>query len=144
MQGSTVKKALLAIVIASALPVLACGDDDTPTSPTQPGPTVSTPAPDPTPAPTSPPPPAPQPPVVDSTVTSSGFVSTLQRSGPDDINATFRLNDTTIVHADGNTAVIDGSTMGNTSHLRLGQAVTVTGVQRNGFVQASQIVIDSR
>ena len=141
MQGSTMKNVFLGFALASMLPLAACGDDnDTPTSPTQSGPPVSTPAPSPTPTPT----PTPQPPVVDSTVTESGFVfQPLARSGPDGINVTFRLSDTTVVHADANTMVRDGSADTNTTAVRLGQAVTVTGVQRNGFVQATLIVITS-
>lgn len=147
MQASTMKKTFLAIMMASMLPLAACGDDnDTPTSPTQPGPPVSTPAPEPTPTPpTTPAPPTPQPPVVDSTVTETGMVfQPLARSGPDGLNLTFRLSDTTVVHADANTTVRDGSVETNTSAVRLGQSVTVTGVQREGFVQATRIVINSQ
>ena len=146
MQGSTMKKTFLAIMMASILPLAACGDDsDTPTAPTQPGPPVSTPAPEPTPTPPTTPTPTPQPPVVDTTVTESGTVfQPLARSGPDGLNLTFRLSDTTVVHADANTTVRDGSVETNTSAVRLGQAVTVTGVPRNGFVQATRIVITSQ
>ena len=144
MQGSTMKNAFLGIMLASMLPLAACGDDnDTPTSPTQSGPPVSTPAPSPTPTPT--PTPTPQPPVVDTTVTESGTVfPPFARSGPDGINLTFRLSDTTVVHADANTTVRDGSKETNTTAVLLGQAVTVTGIQRNGFVQATRIVITSQ
>ena len=149
MQASTVKKTFLAIMLASILPLAACGDDnDTPTSPTQSGPPVSTPAPAPAPAPTPTPTPAPTPtppPPPGTTVTESGMVfNPFTRSGPGDINVTFRLSDTTVVHADANTVVRAGSVDSNTTALLLGQAVTVTGVQQNGFVQATRIVITSQ
>ena len=38
MQRTTVKKIFPALIFTSALPLAACSDDDTPTSPTQPGP----------------------------------------------------------------------------------------------------------
>jgi hypothetical protein len=115
-----VKTALLGIVLASILSVAACSDD-TPTSPTQPGPQVT----------------------AVSTVTESGRVfQPLARSGPDSINLTFRLSDFTVVHADANTMVRNGAVNTNTTAVRLGQAVTVTGVPRNGFVQATLIVIN--
>lgn len=144
MQGSMMKRALLGIVMASMLPLAACGDDnDTPTSPTsQSGPPVSTPAPSPTPNPT--PAPTPQPPP-DVAVTVSGFVSLFSRSGPGDINVRFRINDTTFVEGDANTTVLDGSKLGDTTYLRQGQAVTVQGSSRgDGLVYARHIIITSR
>jgi len=144
MQGSTLKRAFLGIVIASMLPLAACGDDtDTPTSPTsQSGPPVSTPAPSPTPNPT--PAPTPQPPP-DVAVTVSGAVSLFSRSGPGDMNIRFRINDTTFVEGDANTTVLDGSRLGNTSFVRQGDAVTVQGSQRGeGLVYARHIIITSR
>jgi hypothetical protein len=68
----------------------------------------------------------------------------LARSGPDGLDLTFRLSDFTVVHANASTSVRDGSMDTNTSAVRLGQSVTVTGVQGNGFVQATHIVITSR
>lgn len=144
MQGSRLKSALLGVVMASMLPLAACGDDnDTPTSPTsQSGPPVSTPAPSPTPNPT--PAPTPQPPP-DVAVTVSGFVSLFSRSGPGDINVRFRINDTTFVEGDANTTVLDGSKLGDTTYLRQGQAVTVQGSSRGaGLVYARHIIITSR
>ena len=144
MQGSTLKRGLLGVVMASMLPLAACGDDnDTPTSPTsQSGPPVSTPAPSPAPTPT----PAPTPPAPpDVAVTVNGVVSLFSRSGPGDINVRFRINDTTFVEGDANTTVLDGSKLGGTSYLRLGQAVTVQGSSRGeGLVYARHIVITSR
>src|SRR5687767_3061421 len=114
MRASTMKKTFLGIMMASILPLAACGDDsDTPTSPTQPGPPVSTPAPDPpapTPGPTPTPDPKPTPPPSDgTTVTVSGVISNFSRFGEGDMNVRFRINDFLIVEADGNTAVREGS-----------------------------------
>ena len=145
MQASTIKKAFLTVVIASMLPLAACGDnDDTPTSPTQPGPPVSTPAPSPGPGPSPAPPPTPQPPSVDPPATStvSGVISNFSR--PTDDSARFRIDDFTIVEAGPGTTVRDGSSDTNVTALRLGQAVTVTGTRNNGTLTASHIVIDSR
>jgi hypothetical protein len=150
MRASTMKTAFLGIMMASILPFAACSDDsDTPTSPTQPGPPVSTPAPDPpappppTPTPTPEPPPTP-PPSDGTTVTVSGVISNFSRFGEGDMNVRFRINDFLMVEADANTAVREGSMDSNTTSLRLGQAVTVTGSQTNGTVHASRIVIDSQ
>lgn len=144
MPGATVKRALLGIVMASMLPLAACGDDnDTPTSPTsQSGPPASTPAPSPAPNPA--PAPTPQPPP-DVAVTVSGFVSLFSRSGPGDINVRFRINDTTFVEGDANTTVRDGSQLGDTTYLRQGQAVSVQGSSRGeGLVYARHVIITSR
>ena len=143
MQGSILKHAFLGIVMASMLPLAACGENnDTPTSPTsQSGPPVSTPAPSPTPSPT----PGPTPPPTEVAVTVSGVVSLFSRSGPGDINVRFRISDTTFVEGDANTTVLDGSKLGGTSYLRLGQAVTVQGSSRGeGLVHARHIIITSR
>ena len=103
MQRTTIKPVFLSLILASALPLAACGKDETPTSPTQPGPSVSTPAPEPTPAPTPTPTPAPQP-----TVTLTGFVANLDRSGAGDLDISFRIDDFTIVRADADTPVTFG------------------------------------
>ena len=144
MQGSTLKRAFLGIVMASMLPLAACDNSGTPTSPTsQSGPPVSTPAPAPAPSPT--PEPAPPPPPPEVAVTVSGFVSLFSRSGPGDINVKFRINDTTFVEGDANTTVLDGSKLGDTTYLRQGQAVTVQGSSRGeGLVYARHIIITSR
>ena len=42
------------------------------------------------------------------------------------------------------TAVISGSTAGNTSFLRSGQAVAAEGVRANGILDASRITITSQ
>jgi hypothetical protein len=75
----------------------------------------------------------------------TGFVSLFSRSGPGDINVYFRISDTTFVEGDANTTVLDGSKLGDTTYLRLGQAVTVQGSSRGpGLVYARHIIITSR
>ena len=138
MQCTTIKRLLLSIIVASALPLAACSDDDdTPTSPTQPGPPVSTPAPAPTPEPTPTPPPTPQPP----SVTLTGFVANLDRSGEGDLDITFRIDDFTIVRANANTPVTFGSQTFRTDAVRNGQSVSVVGTRSNGFLDATRIDI---
>lgn len=144
MQVSSVKSVLLSFVIASALPILACSDDnDTPTSPTQPGPPVSTPPPAPPTA--DPVPPAPPPPPTDDRpiVTLTGGISNLNRTGPDGLDVNFRIDDFTIVRASAGTPVISGGTTGDTSSIRSGQTLTVEGRRDNGFLDAIRITIVS-
>lgn len=142
MQGSTIKNALLAMVVACALPLGACSDDnDTPTSPTQPGPPVSTPDPTPSPTPTPDPTPTPTPtPEPAPIVTVSGNIANLARSGADGLDITFRIDDFTIVRAAGNTPVISGSMTTNTSALLEGAAVSVEGRRTaDGYLDATRI-----
>ena len=142
MQGSTIKKALLAMVLASALPLAACGDDNgTPTSPTQPGPPVSQPAP---PAPEPTPTPTPAPPTTDdgTPITVKGVVSRMSRSGADGIDVVFRVGDEVFMRGDANTTVLIGSTISNTTALREGQIVTVDARQRADHVYAKHVVVD--
>ena len=144
MQVSSVKSVLLSFVVASALPILACSDDnDTPTSPTQPGPPIAEPAPTP-PAP-EPEPPAPPPPPTDErpVVTVTGGISNLNRTGPDGLDVNFRIDDFTIVRASASTPVISGGTTGDTSSIRSGQTLTVEGRRDNGFLDAIRITIVS-
>jgi hypothetical protein len=144
MQRTQIKKALLALILASALPLGACGDDnDTPTSPTQPGPPVSeTPPPPPAPEPT-PPPPTPAPPPVDDrpVVSITGTVANLSRSGDGLLDASFRIDDFTIVRVSRSTPVVSGSVTGDTNFLREGQTVTVEGRRDNGFLDATGVSI---
>lgn len=145
MQRSTIKSAILSLVIASSLPILACSDDnDTPTSPTQPGPPVAEPAPTPPPAPD--PTPAPPPPPTDDRpiVTVTGPVINLNRTGAEGLDVTFRIDDFTVVRASAGTPVISGSTTGNTSYLRTGQTVAAEGRRTNGFLDATRITITSQ
>ena len=134
MQRTTVKSVFLTLILASALPLAACGKDETPTSPTQPGPPVSTPAPDPTPAPT----PTPTPP---ATVTLTGFVANLDRSGAGDMDISFRIDDFTIVRADADTPVTFGGQTFRTDAVRPGQQVNAVGTRSNGFLDATRIEI---
>jgi hypothetical protein len=136
MQRTTVKSVFLALILASALPLAACGKDETPTSPTQPGPPVSTPSPEPTPAPTPTPTPEPQP-----TVTLTGFVANLDRSGAGDMDINFRIDDFTIVRADADTPVTFGGQTFRTDAVRPGQQVNAVGTRSNGFLDATRIEI---
>lgn len=140
MQRSTIKGVLLASMLASALPLAACSDDnDTPTSPTQPGPPVATPTP-PEPAPPAPAPPAP--PTDDRpVVTLTGFVANLDRSGASDLDISFRIDDFTIVRAAAGTPVAFGGQSFNTDAVRPGQQVTAEGRRTNGFLDATKITI---
>ena len=141
MQRTTIKTAFLALMLASMVPLAACGDDDTPTSPTQPGPPVTTPAPTPTPEP-APTPTPPQPPTDDRPiVTVSGPVVNLARSGANDLDISFRIDDFTIVRAAGGTPVIAGGQTFNTDAVRTGQTVTAEGRRTNGFLDATKITI---
>lgn len=144
MQRSSVKSAILSLVIASSLPILACSDDnDTPTSPTQPGPPIAEPAPPPAPEP-EPEPPAPTPPPpTDAIETVTGGIANLNRTGPDGLDVTFRIDDFTIVRASASTPVISGSTTGDTSYIRSGQTLSVEGRRDNGFLDAIRITIVS-
>lgn len=121
MQRS-VKRMLLAMILASALPLLGCGDSDTPTSPTQPGPPVD------------------NRPIVSVT----GPVINLARSGEGGLDVTFRIDDFTVVRASATTPVIDGSTTGRTDAIRSGQNVTVEGRRDGGFLDATKVTINSR
>lgn len=147
MQGITIKKAFLALILAAALPLAACSDNDSPTAPTQPGPPVAdTPTP-PTTPPTTPPdnPPPTQPPTNDSPVVSAtGVVVNLQRSGTGDLDVQFRIDDATIVRAPNGTPVMIGSTQYNTDAIRNGQTVFAEGRRSNGFLDATRIVIQSQ
>jgi hypothetical protein len=142
MQRTTVKQTFLALMLASALPLAACGKDDTPTSPTQPGPPVGENPPTPPPAP-EPPPPEPPPPPVDERpiVTLTGPVVNLDRGGAGDLDISFRIDDFTIVRAANGTPVtFNGQTFG-TDAVRPGQQVSVQGRRTNGFLDATKIEI---
>lgn len=150
MQRTTVKGVFLALILASALPLAACSDDDndSPTSPTQPGPPVTETPPTTTPPTTTPPTtptPTPTPPVDPAPeVNVSGPVVNLSRGGADGLDISFRIDDFTIVRAAAGTPVIDGSTTTNTSAVLTGMTVTATGRRTNGFLDATRIVIDSK
>ena len=136
------KKAVLILVLASAVPLAACSDDDdTPPSPTQPGPTVTTPPPTTTTPPTTTPDPAPPPTDDRPVVTLTGTVVNLDRGGAGDLDISFRIDDFTIVRAAGGTPVTAGSQSFNTDAVRNGQTVTVQGRRTNGFLDATRIDI---
>jgi hypothetical protein len=141
MKRTTIKSTFLALILASIVPLAACGSDDTPTSPTQPGPPVATPAPTPTPEPT--PTPTPTPPPTDDRpiVTVSGPVVNLDRSGANGLDISFRIDDFTIVRAAGGTPVLSSGQTFNTDAIRTGQTVTVEGRRTNGFLDATTITI---
>jgi hypothetical protein len=121
MSGVTLKSVILSIVLASSLPLaVACGDSDSPTSPTQSGPPVG------------------------EFVTVNGSISNLNRSGPDGLNVTFRIDDFTIVRATGSTPVVTGSMTSNTSALRSGQPVAAEGHRANGILDATRITITNQ
>ena len=118
MQLTTTKSLLAAIILASALPLAACGDDESPTSPTQSGP-----------------------PVIGSIVSLTGLVAILDRSGPGDMDLSFRIDDFTIVRAKANTPVQFGGQLFRTDAVRPRQTVTVEGRRTNGFLDATKITI---
>ena len=142
MQRTTIKRYCLALILASALPLVACSDDDeTPTSPTQPGPPV---ADTPTPPPTSEPTPTPTPPSDDRPIVSiTGFVVNLVRSGANDLDVQFRIDDRTIARAKAGTPVVSGLQTGKTDFIRDGQTVTVEGRRDNGFLDVTRVTIVS-
>jgi len=145
MQRTTIPQTFLALMLASALPLAACNKNDTPTSPTQPGPPVSTPAPAPTPEPTPTPPPQPPPPTDDRPIVSaSGFVANLDRSGANDLDISFRIDDFTVVRAAAGTPVTFGGQTFNTDAVRPGQQVTAEGRRTNGFLDATKITITAQ
>ena len=138
MQLTTIKRLLLSIIVASALPLAACSDDETPTSPTQPGPPVAdTPAPTPPAADPTPTPPTDNRPIESIT----GTVVNLNRSGANDLDVQFRIDDRTIARVAAGTPVIAGSRTGNTDFIRNGQTVTVEGRRDNGFLDATRVTI---
>jgi len=117
MQSTTIRQTFLALMLASALPLAAC--DDSPPSPTQPGPAVSDGA----------------------IVNLTGFVANLDRNGPKDLDISFRIDDFTIVRATTGTPVTYGGQTFNTDAVRPGQQVTAEGRRAGGFLDATRITI---
>jgi hypothetical protein len=147
MHYTTLRRAFLALILASALPLAACSDDDNPTSPTQPGPPVGE---TPTPPPTDPTPPPPTTPPDDGDddddddrpiETITGVIANLSRSGEGDLDASFRIDDRTIARVSRTTPVVSGSQTGDTNFLREGLTVTVQGRRDNGFLDATRVEI---
>jgi len=143
MQRTTIHSIIFSASLAAALPLAACSKNDTPTSPTQPGPTVSTTPtmPEPTPAPEPTPKPTPSPAPTPAATVITGTVVNLDRSGAGDLDISFRIDDFTIVRATANTPVTSGSQTGRTDFVRNGQQVTVTGMRNGGFLDATRIDI---
>lgn len=146
MQRTTIRQVFVALILSSVLPLAACGKDETPTSPTQPGPPVTTtPTPTPTPEPTPEPTPTPAPPVDDRPIISiTGPVVNLDRSGQGDLNISFRIDDFTIVRAAADTPVVSNGQTFRTDAVRSGQTVTAEGRRTNGFLDATKITIVSQ
>lgn len=150
MQSKTIKQAFLVVVLGSSVGLAACGkNNDTPTSPTQSGPTVSTPAPAPAPTPTPEPTPVPAPPSETPTTSVTGTVFNLDRFGAGDLDLDFRIDSFTVVKAAGGTPVISGGQTFNTDAVRNGQTVTVEGKRtagdfRGDFLVASKITVISQ
>ena len=146
MQSKTIQQTFLVLVLGSSVALAACGkNNDNPTSPTQPGPTVSTPAPTPEPTPT----PTPQPPSDAPTVTVTGQVFNLTRGGSGDLDIDFRIDSFTVVKAAGGTPVMSGGQTFNTDAIRNGQTVTAEGKRtagdsRGDYLIASKITILSQ
>lgn len=117
MRISTLKSALLAMVVAAAVPLGACSG--TPTSATQL--------------------------VVGADFTKSGVINTLDRSGTAGIDVRFRIGDEPFLRADVSTTVLDGSITGDTTFLRSGYNVTVEGkVEARDLVYIRRVVINSK
>ena len=145
MQRTTIKSTLLALMLASMVPLAACGKDD---NTTQSGPTVTTPTSPTTTTPTPEPTPTPTPPSETPTTSVSGTVFNLTRSGAGDLDLDFRIDSFTVVKAAGGTTVISGGQTFNTDAVRNGQGVTVEGKRTSGdfrgdYLIASKITITS-
>lgn len=65
----------------------------------------------------------------------------MSRSGPGDLNVSFRIDDFTTVRVAAGTPVTAGSFTYNTDAIRPGQTVTVTGRRGNGFLDATSVDI---
>ena len=68
-------------------------------------------------------------------------VAILDRSGPGDMDISFRIDDFTIVRAKANTPVQFGGQIFRTDAVRPRQTVTVEGRRTNGFLDATKITI---
>jgi hypothetical protein len=117
MQLTTIKKVSTAIILA-ALPLAACGDEN-PTSPTQSGPPVAN----------------------GPIISLTGQVAILDRSGPGDMEISFRIDDFTIVRANASTPVYYGGQVFRTDAVRPRQTVTAEGYRAGGFLDATKITI---
>jgi hypothetical protein len=134
------KHIALNLILASAMPLAACTGGSNNELPYPTAPTVNTLPPS-TPSPT-PPPVVTQPPVdPNATVTITGRVLYLRRSGVNDLDVTFRIDNFTIVSATSTTPIHSGTLIGQTDFLREGQLVTADGRRDGEFLYASKITI---
>lgn len=116
MTGTTLQRLLLALTLASTLPLSACNEEDgNPSSPSR-----------------------------IATETVRGSISNLARGGAQGLDVQFRIDDFTIVKARAGTPVISGSFTEQTDALLNGQRVTAEGRRNNAFFDATRITIDSR
>jgi hypothetical protein len=74
-------------------------------------------------------------------VSITGPVVNLDRSGPGDLDISFRIDDFTVVRAAAATPVMSGGETFRTDAVRNGQRVTVEGRRTNGFLDATSISI---
>lgn len=133
------KHIALNLILASAMPFASCGGGASNELPFPTAPTVnllppSTPSP--IPPAVTPPPVGPQ-----DAVIITGGVLYLRRSGANDLDVTFRIDDFTIVSATSTTPIYSGSLIGQTDFLREGQTVIAEGRRDGEFLYATKITI---
>jgi hypothetical protein len=136
MRFST-KHIALTLILASAMPLASCGGGagELP-YPTAPSVNLLPPS---TPSPIAPV--VTPPPVDPKAVTITGRVLYLRRSGVNDLDVTFRIDDFTIVSATSTTPIHSGSQIGQTDFLREGQTVIAEGQRDGEFLYARKITI---
>jgi hypothetical protein len=133
------KHIALNLILASAMPLAACSGGASTELPYPTAPTVNLLPPS-TPSPV--PPAVTVPPVnPNNAVTITGRVLYLRRSGVNDLDVTFRIDDFTIVSATSTTPIHSGSLIGQTDFLREGQTVIAEGPRDGEFLYASKITI---
>jgi len=133
------KHTALYLILASAMPLASCGGGAVNELPYPTAPTVNTLPPS-TPSPT---PPVVTPPPVNPPdfTTITGRVLYLRRSGVNDLDVTFRIDNFTIVSATSTTPIHSGALIGQTDFLREGQLVTAEGRRDGEFLYATKITI---
>ena len=132
------KHIALNLILASAMPLAACGGGSVNELPFPTAPTVNIVPPS-TPSPT--PPVVTTPPVDPRIVTVAGRVLYLRRFGANDLDVTFRIDDFTIVSATSTTPIHSGTLIGQTDFLREGQTVSAEGLRDGEFLHATKITI---
>jgi hypothetical protein len=133
-----VKHTALYLILASAMPLTACGGGSVNELPFPTAPTVNILPPS-TPSPTAP---VVTPPPVDPRLISiTGRVLYLRRFGPNDLDVNFRIDDFTIVNAPSTTPIYSGTLVGKTDFLREGQTVIAEGRRDGEFLNATKITI---